>query len=115
MIVVRTLSSSINTYTVTAVIDTALCVGAGGSSASLADKPIVRNAERNLLIPGSQIKGRLRHECEKIARGLGWEVCESPSPGKMVIRRENAPDKFNRREYEVSGYDEIYHCLISQI
>jgi hypothetical protein len=51
MIVVRTLSSSINTYTVTAVIDTALCVGAGGSSASIADKPIVRNAEGNLLIP----------------------------------------------------------------
>lgn len=115
MIVVRTLSSSINTYTVTAVIDTALCVGAGGSSGSLADKPIVRNAERNLLIPGSQIKGRLRHECEKIARGLGWEICESPRPGKMVIRRENAPDKFKRREYEVSGYDETYHCLISQI
>jgi CRISPR/Cas system CSM-associated protein Csm3 (group 7 of RAMP superfamily) len=115
MIVLDRMSNSIETHTLTAVIDTALCVGAGGSSGSLADKPIVRNAEGNLLIPGSQIKGRLRHECEKIARGLGWEVCESPSPGKMVIRRENAPDKFKRREYEVSGYDETYHCLISQV
>ncbi|MBE9187285.1 CRISPR-associated protein Csm3 [Microcoleus sp. LEGE 07076] len=115
MIVLRTLSRLINTYTVTAVIDTALCIGAGGSSGSLADKPIVRNAEGNLLIPGSQIKGRLRHECEKIARGLGWEISESPSPGKMVIRRDNAPNNFRRSEYEVSGYDETYHCLISQI
>lgn len=115
MIVVRTLSSSIKSYTVTAVIDTALCVGAGGSSGSLADKPVVRNAEGNLLIPGSQIKGRLRHECEKIARGLGWEISESPSPGKMVIRRDKAPNIFSRSEYEVSGYNETYHCLISQI
>ncbi|MEG4941183.1 RAMP superfamily CRISPR-associated protein [Microcoleus sp. F4-D5] len=115
MIVLNELSNLVETYTLTAVIDTALCVGAGGSSGSLADKPIVRNAEGNLLIPGSQIKGRLRHECEKIARGLDWEICESPSPGKMVIRRETAPDKFKRREYEVSGYDETYHCLISQI
>jgi CRISPR/Cas system CSM-associated protein Csm3 (group 7 of RAMP superfamily) len=115
MIVLNELSNLVETYTLTAVIDTALCVGAGGYSASIADKPIVRNAEGNLLIPGSQIKGRLRHECEKIARGLGWEVCESPSPVKMVIPRENAPDQFKRREYEVSGYDETYHCLISQI
>lgn len=115
MIVLNELLNSVETYTITAVIDTALCVGAGGSSGSLADKPIVRNAEGNLLIPGSQLKGRLRHECEKIARGLGWEVCESPNAGKMVIRRDNAPDKFKRSDYEVSGYNDTYHCLISQI
>ncbi|MEG4496218.1 RAMP superfamily CRISPR-associated protein [Microcoleus sp. F10-C6] len=115
MIVLNELSNLVETYTLTAVIDTALCVGAGGSSGSLADKPIVRNAEGNLLIPGSQIKGRLRHECEKIARGLGWEVCESPNAGKMVIRRDNAPEKFKRSDYEVSGYNDTYHCLMSQI
>ncbi|WP_293132575.1 RAMP superfamily CRISPR-associated protein [Microcoleus sp. bin38.metabat.b11b12b14.051] len=115
MIVLTTLSRSIDSYTVTAVIDTALCVGAGGSSGSLADKPIVRNAEGNLLIPGSQIKGRLRHECEKIARGLGWKISESPSPGNMVIRRDKEPNIFGRSEYEVLGYNETYHCLISQI
>lgn len=57
-----------------AIIDTALCVGAGGSSGSLVDKPIVRNAQGQLLIPGSEIKGRLRHECEKLARALGWQI-----------------------------------------
>lgn len=115
MIVLQQLFNSVETHKITAIIDTALCVGAGGSSGSLADKPIIRNAEGNLLIPASQIKGRLRHECEKIARGLGWEICESPSAEKMVIRRQNAPVKFQRSEYEVPGYDETYHCLISQI
>lgn len=115
MIFLQQLSNSVETHKITAIIDTALCVGAGGSSGSLADKPIIRNAEGNLLIPGSQIKGRLRHECEKIARGLGWEICESPSAAKMVIRRQNAPVKFQRREYKVPEYEETYHCLISQI
>jgi len=115
MIFLQQLSNSVETHKITAIIDTALCVGAGGSSGSLADKPIIRNAEGNLLIPASQIKGRLRHECEKIAKGLGWEICESPSAEKMVIRRQNAPVKFQRSQYEVPGYDETYHCLISQI
>lgn len=116
-------SSTIETYNIVAVIDTALCVGAGGSSGSLADKPILRNAEGNLIIPASQIKGRLRHECEKLARALGWNICESPSAAMMALRREDAekdpPDpyvsKFQRSEYHVSGYDKTYHCLISQI
>jgi CRISPR/Cas system CSM-associated protein Csm3 (group 7 of RAMP superfamily) len=64
------LRSDTTRYELTAVIDTALCIGAGGSSGSLADKPIVRNAEGRLIIPGSHLKGRLRHECEKIVRVL---------------------------------------------
>jgi CRISPR/Cas system CSM-associated protein Csm3 (group 7 of RAMP superfamily) len=104
-------------YTITAIIDTALCVGAGSSSSSLADKPIIRNSERNLLIPGSQVKGRVRHECEKIARSLGWAISESPNAGKMVIRRNDndVPSEFRRSEYEILGYEETYHCLISQV
>jgi CRISPR/Cas system CSM-associated protein Csm3 (group 7 of RAMP superfamily) len=64
-------------FELTAVIDTALCIGAGGSTGSLADKPIVRNAEGRLIIPGSHLKGRLRHECEKIASALGLPVNQS--------------------------------------
>jgi CRISPR/Cas system CSM-associated protein Csm3 (group 7 of RAMP superfamily) len=108
-------SSLVETHIITAIVDSALCVGAGGSSGSLADKPIIRNSEGNLLIPASQIKGRLRHECEKIARGLGWEISESPNAGRMVIRRNNAPEDFQRDEYKLPGYDNTYHCLISQI
>jgi CRISPR/Cas system CSM-associated protein Csm3 (group 7 of RAMP superfamily) len=107
----------IESYTITAVIDTALCVGAGGSSGSLADKPIIRNSEGNLLIPASQIKGRVRHECEKLARSLGWAISESPNAGRMVIWRDEAPStsKFQRIEYEIPGYENTYHCLVSQI
>lgn len=105
----------VKSYAITAVIDSALCVGAGGSSGSLADKPIVRNSEGNLLIPGSQIKGRVRHECEKLLRSLGWEISESPNAEKMVIRRDNAPAKFIRDEYIVPEYEDTYHCLISQV
>ncbi|HEY9804237.1 MAG TPA: RAMP superfamily CRISPR-associated protein [Leptolyngbyaceae cyanobacterium] len=108
-------SNIVKSYTITAVIDSALCVGAGGSSGSLADKPIVRNSEGNLLIPGSQVKGRARHECEKLLRGLGWEISESPNAGRMVIRRDNAPAKFIRDEYIIPGYEDTYHCLISQV
>lgn len=115
MIYLQQLSNSITTYKITAIIDTALCIGAGGSSGSLADKAIVRNCEGNLLIPASQVKGRLRHECEKIARGLRWSISESPNPEKMVIFRDNAPDGFRRPEYEVPGYEQTYHCLISKI
>lgn len=74
----------IQTYSLTAVIDSALCIGAGGSSGSLADQPIVRNASGTLIIPGSHLKGRLRHECEKLARSLGLPVSESPNPGLMM-------------------------------
>ncbi|NJK51828.1 MAG: CRISPR-associated protein Csm3 [Acaryochloris sp. RU_4_1] len=120
MVSLRSLLNSTNTsetHPIMAVIDTALCVGAGGSSGVLADKPIVRNAEGNLIIPASQLKGRLRHECEKIARALHWQICESPSAGKMALR-ESAIDaytmQFKQQDYQVPGYPD-YHCLISQI
>lgn len=107
-------NSKLTSYKITAIIDSALCVGAGGSSGSLADKPIVRNSEGNLLIPASQIKGRLRHECEKIARGLHWEICYSPNPQTMCPQRAGLTENFDRPEYQVPGY-EGKHCLICQI
>jgi CRISPR/Cas system CSM-associated protein Csm3 (group 7 of RAMP superfamily) len=89
-----TLASDVTTYSITAIIDSALCIGSGGSSGSLADKPIVRNAAGRLIIPGSHLKGRLRHECEKLARALHLTVSESPNPGLMM---------------------ETHNCVISQI
>jgi len=114
MIKLEQLSNSIQTYPITAIIDTALCIGAGGSSGSLADKPIVRNTEGNLLIPASQLKGRLRHECEKIARGLKWDICYSPNPQSMCPQRAGLGGNFERVEYHVSNY-KSHHCLICQI
>lgn len=94
----------------TAVIDTALCVGAGGSTGSLADKPIVRNAQGQLLIPGSQLKGRLRHECEKLARALGWQVFAAPAAQSLYPQADNS-DGTLAQVGETPGY----HCIISRI
>ncbi|MCT7987606.1 RAMP superfamily CRISPR-associated protein [Laspinema olomoucense] len=112
------LENPVETVSLTAIIDTALCVGAGGSTGSLADKPLMRMANGKLLIPGSQLKGRLRHECEKLARGLGWPICESPTAETMCPQLAGFSDqdkaKFNRSDYWIEA-DQRHHCLICQI
>ncbi|AHJ29723.1 RAMP superfamily CRISPR-associated protein [Nodularia spumigena CS-584] len=97
----------------TAIIDSALCVGAGGSDGSLADKPIVRNAEGRMIIPGSQVKGRLRHECEKLAKGLGWQIFESPKADILCPNEEQVSSQFHS-DYKLEGY-KGHHCFVSQI
>ncbi|MGI0485038.1 RAMP superfamily CRISPR-associated protein [Pantanalinema rosaneae CENA516] len=108
----------ITSYQLTAVINSALCVGAGGSSGSLADKPIIRTAKNELVIPASQLKGRLRHECEKLARGLGWSICNSPNPQTMCPQRtglsEQEKHRFHRNAYWITA-NQQHHCLICQI
>jgi CRISPR/Cas system CSM-associated protein Csm3 (group 7 of RAMP superfamily) len=106
-------------WTLEAIVDTALCVGAGGSTGSLSDKPIIRNAQGQLIIPGSQLKGRLRHECEKLARGLGWWIPDSPLADRLYLddRPEYvSEDEFERfrESYRVEQYPG-YHCWVSQI
>lgn len=112
-------SSLTHSLPLTAIIDTALCVGAGGSSGSLADKPILRNAGRRLVIPASQLKGRLRHECEKLARSLQWDICESPRADTMCPQRAGLTGNFQREAYDIGDrYPDgsiRYHCLICQI
>lgn len=110
-------STSLEILELIAVIDSALCVGAGGSSGSLADKPIIRNAKGKFLIPASQLKGRLRHECEKLARGLGWLICESPKPETMCPQRAGVTEDEAigfQHQYQVDS-EGHYHCLICQI
>ena len=102
------------TINLTATIDTALCVGAGGSTGSLADKPIVRTASGKLLIPASQLKGRLRHECEKLAKGLGWEVCQSPIATTMCPQRLGLNEALFQRQYKAAEEEQL-HCLICQM
>ena len=81
-------------------------------------KPIVRNAEGNLIIPASHLKGRLRHECEKLARGLGWDICDSPNPQTMCPQRADVSGNFQRDEYRICDEitaEETHHCLICQL
>ncbi|MBD2137685.1 CRISPR-associated protein Csm3 [Anabaena sp. FACHB-1237] len=103
----------IETISLTAIIDTALCIGAGGSDGSLADKPIVRNAEGKLLIPASQLKGRLRHECEKIATALGWQIFPAPKAEILCPNEDQVHEEF-QQQYQLENY-KGYHCFVSQI
>jgi len=105
--------SQLDVISLVAVIDTALCVGAGGSSGSLADKPILRNAVGNLVIPASQLKGRLRHECEKLTRALQLPTCESPVAQTMCPQRAGlVGQSFQIEPYRIGDH---YHCFICQI
>jgi CRISPR/Cas system CSM-associated protein Csm3 (group 7 of RAMP superfamily) len=120
MVQLNSLTQTAEAIPLTALIDSALCVGAGGSSGSLADKPIIRNARGQLLIPGSQLKGRLRHECEKLARALSWPICESPVPQTMCPQVGLSNSAFQREAYRIQNKQFAdgrpqYHCLICQI
>ena len=103
----------------TAIIDTALCVGAGGSSGSLSDKPIIKTADGHLVIPASQLKGRLRHECEKLTRALGWPTCMSPVAQTMCPQVGLSNPAFQIEDYALDlafadGRPQ-HHCLICQL
>jgi len=67
----------------TIAVHTALSVGAGGASFALADKVVIRDGYNRLIVPGSHVKGRLRHACEEVARVLDHPVCESPRAETM--------------------------------
>lgn len=74
---------------ITLTVDTALSVGAGGAGGVLADKAIVRNRRNQLVLPGSHLKGRLRHACEVIARSQDLKVCDSPRAETMCPQSKN--------------------------
>lgn len=67
----------------------ALSVGAGGSSGTLADKSIVRDGWGRPIIPGSQLKGKLRWAAEQLLRGLGEDI---PTPFEGSAREEIETD-----------------------
>jgi CRISPR/Cas system CSM-associated protein Csm3 (group 7 of RAMP superfamily) len=105
--------------TLRAIVDSALCVGAGGSSGSLADKPLLKTATGHLVIPASQLKGRLRHECEKLTRGLQWPTCTSPVAETMCPQVGLSNPDFHISDYDLdltfANGDPQHHCLICQI
>jgi CRISPR/Cas system CSM-associated protein Csm3 (group 7 of RAMP superfamily) len=73
---------------------TPMCVGASGSSGGLADKALQRDAWNRPIIPGSQLKGRVRHTCERIAASLELPICTAPAeatmcPHSAAVRRES--------------------------
>lgn len=64
---------------------TPVSVGAGGSAGTIADKTIVRDGWGRPLIPGSQVKGKLRWAAEQLLRGMDHAI---PAPGDEPEREE---------------------------
>ena len=59
-------------------------VNIGGYGApTFVDRPFRRDSDGWPFSPASSLKGRLRHECERLARALGDEVCNGPEPDQM--------------------------------
>lgn len=56
---------------------TAFSIGASGNLMTIADKSIIRDGWGRPIIPGSQVKGRLRWTVEQVLRGLGQDI---PTP-----------------------------------
>jgi CRISPR/Cas system CSM-associated protein Csm3 (group 7 of RAMP superfamily) len=74
-------------------IETALSVGGAGSVGTLADKSILRDGWNRPILPASQVKGRLRHACEAIARGLGLSICRSPVAATTCPHHPDVPEE----------------------
>lgn len=70
---------------VTAHFATPFSVGTGVLGGTTADKPLLKDAAGVPYLPGSTLKGLLRHETEKIVRALWGDeaVCRSPNSATM--------------------------------
>ena len=67
----------------TLVFQTPPSIAAAGAFGSIADRVVERNGWGQLIIPGSQVKGKVRHACEQLARALGQPICEAPRADTM--------------------------------
>ena len=70
---------------------TPLSSGAAGAGAVMADKVVVRNGLGEYIVPGSQLRGTLRHACERLLRALGPTdaLCHGPRPEQMCPQVDN--------------------------
>lgn len=80
----------------------ALYVGGGPSGPGL-DKSTVLDQDGRPLLPGSSLKGRLRHRCERIARALDVYCCAAPVAERMCPHywggRDDAPPPIEGSEH----------------
>jgi len=62
---------------------TPFAVGTGAMGETQTNKPTIKDARQQPFIPGSALKGRLRHTCERLARSLlddDRAACHAPDP-----------------------------------
>lgn len=58
-------------------------VGTGALGDALTNRPTIKNGKLEAIIPGSSLKGRLRHRCERLLRALLADdaaACGAPNP-----------------------------------
>lgn len=75
---------------------TPFSIGTGVLGGTVADKPLLKDAEGIPYLPGSTLKGIMRHEAEKIVRSL-WKdeaVCRSPNPATMCPQNRPIEQRF---------------------
>ncbi|HID29918.1 MAG TPA: hypothetical protein EYP19_07935 [Desulfobacterales bacterium] len=101
-------------------LDVELClledlhVGSGGKGDSIAQLPIVREPSKKgveAYIPGSSLKGKLRHECSRLLRGLGIDPeeiideifgCEKNQSKLRFFNSDRVPLKVPEVRYHAS-------------
>lgn len=99
----------------TITLATPLSVGASGSSGGMADKSLLRDGSGNPIIPGSQIKGRLRHACERIARALACPVCGSPVPDAMCPHDGSVTREATEELHRYRARDNTRQCVVCAV
>jgi CRISPR/Cas system CSM-associated protein Csm3 (group 7 of RAMP superfamily) len=68
----------------TVSFDGAFNVGGGALGGSLARRPLLTDWRGLPVVPGSSLKGRLRHTCKQLVEGIGTEkTCAAPRPEAM--------------------------------
>jgi CRISPR/Cas system CSM-associated protein Csm3 (group 7 of RAMP superfamily) len=65
------------------VFQTPPSIAAAGARQSIADRVVERNAKGEFIIPGSQVKGKLRHACEQFLRATEKSICAPPRAETM--------------------------------
>lgn len=70
---------------IVAHFETPFHIGGGVSAESATIKPLLKDALGRPYVPGSALKGVLRHEAERIARALGYtaNICRPPRAETM--------------------------------
>ncbi len=63
---------------ITVTFEGAFNIGAGSMGGSFASRPLLLDWRGLPFIPGSSLKGRLRHTCKQLAGGLDLETCGEP-------------------------------------
>ena len=56
----------------------------------------------------------MRHECEKLARSLGWWVAQSPEAEQLYFEQVPSQYQHQQAHYRVAAYPGV-HCFVSQL